>query len=45
MSLGLAGDPAGFRQVRERDVSVVHANQEGRIVGGFTLRAPVVRRR
>ena len=43
MSLGLAGDPAGFRRARERDVSVVHTAENGGVVGGFTLRAPVVR--
>ncbi|HTG22415.1 MAG TPA: hypothetical protein VK681_20395 [Reyranella sp.] len=40
MSLGIEGDPAGFKRARDSDVSVVHAAQEGGVVGGFTLRAP-----
>ena len=43
MSLGLSGDPAGFRRARNADVSVVHTAENGGVVGGFTLRAPVVR--
>jgi hypothetical protein len=39
MSLGIEGDPAGFKRARDSDVSVVHAAQEGGVVGGFTLRA------
>jgi hypothetical protein len=43
LSLGIEGDPAVLRRARDSDVSVVHAAQEGRVVGGFTLRVPVVR--
>ena len=40
MSLGIEGDPAGFKRARDSNVSVVHAAQESGVVGGFTLRAP-----
>ncbi len=43
MSIGIEGDPAGFRRARDGDVSVVHRVQEGHVVGGFTLRPAVVR--
>ncbi len=43
MSLGIEGDPAELRRARDSDVSVVHAAQQGGVVGGFTLRVPVVR--
>jgi hypothetical protein len=43
MSLGIEGDPAQLRRARDSTVSVVHAAQEGHVVGGFTLRVPVVR--
>ena len=43
MAIGIEGDPAGFRRARNPDVSVVHAAQEGHVVGGFTLRPAVVR--
>jgi hypothetical protein len=43
MSLGIEGDPAALRRARNSDVSVVHAAEHGGVVGGFTLRVPVVR--
>jgi hypothetical protein len=43
MSLGIEGDPAQLRRARDSTVSVVHAAQEGGVVGGFTLQVPVVR--
>jgi hypothetical protein len=43
MSIGIEGDPAQLRRARDSNVSVVHAAREGGVVGGFTLRAPVVR--
>ena len=39
MSIGIEGDPAGFRRARDGDVSVVHRVQEGHVVGGFTSAA------
>ena len=44
MALGIAGDPAAFRRVRDGDVAVVHTAQHGGVVGGFTLRPAVVLR-
>jgi hypothetical protein len=43
MSLGIEGDPEALRRARNSDVSVVHAAEHGGVVGGFTLRVPVVR--
>jgi hypothetical protein len=43
LSLGIEGDPAALRRARDSDVSVVHAAEHGGVVGGFTLRVPVVR--
>jgi hypothetical protein len=43
MSIGIEGDPAGFKRARDSTVSVVHAAQEGGVVGGFTLQVPTVR--
>jgi hypothetical protein len=43
MSIGIEGDPAGFKRARDSNVSVVHAAQEGGVVGGFTLQVPTVR--
>jgi hypothetical protein len=43
MSLGIEGDPAAFRRARNSDVSVVQAAHGGGVVGGFTLRVPLVR--
>jgi hypothetical protein len=43
MSLGIQGEPAGFRRARDGDVSVVHMAEHGGVVGGFTLRPQAVR--
>jgi hypothetical protein len=43
MSLGVVGDPARLRGVRQTDVSLAHAAADGSIMGGFTLQMPAVR--
>jgi hypothetical protein len=43
MALGIAGDPARLRDLRLTDVSMVHADHDGGIVGGFTLKMQAMR--
>src|SRR5216683_2885555 len=43
MALGIAGDPARLRDLRSTDVSMVHAEHDGGIVGGFTLKMQAMR--
>jgi hypothetical protein len=41
LSLGIEGDPALLREVRGgSDLTMVHTDHDGGIVGGFTLRTP-----
>jgi hypothetical protein len=43
MALGIAGDPARLRDLRASDVSMLHAEHDGGIVGGFTLKMQAMR--
>jgi hypothetical protein len=38
MSLGIEGDPSTFKTVRSSDVAMVHADHNGTVIGGFTVR-------
>ncbi len=44
MAFGIEGDPAHLARARLGDVAVSHAAQDGRIVGGFSLRPMTTRR-
>jgi hypothetical protein len=45
MALGIEGDPARLNHARLGDVAVAHTAQDGRVVGGFSLRPQVALRR